>query len=146
MADDWSTHALGNIYALRVPLHEGFARPMSELKPREIVGANVKRLRSRARLTQAHLAEAADVSDETISRIERGAYEPSLMTACAIAKALRVTVEDLAKPGARSTRAVATPSQSRTLTERTRRLSEEGQRTLLKIAEVLLAAERHRKK
>lgn len=111
---------------------------MGQEKPREIIGVNVRRLRSHAGLTQAQLAEAADVSDETISRIERGAYEPSVMTACAVASALRVTVEDLVRPGARSAHPVALPDPLRALTGRALRLGNRGQRALLKVADLLL--------
>ncbi|MHB8874402.1 MAG: helix-turn-helix transcriptional regulator [Myxococcaceae bacterium] len=115
---------------------------MTVPKPRETIAANVKRLRSRAGLTQAQLAEAVGVSDETISRIERAAFEPGVMTACGLASALRVTVEDLVRPGARSASAVAVPAPLRILAERARRLDIEGQKALVKIADVLLAAER----
>jgi DNA-binding XRE family transcriptional regulator len=41
------------------------------------IARRVREARVHADLTQAELAEAAGVTDETISRIERGAYEPA---------------------------------------------------------------------
>jgi transcriptional regulator with XRE-family HTH domain len=55
----------------------------------------LKLARSRARLTQAQLAERANITDETISRIERGAFEPSLSTLHDIADALGASVDEL---------------------------------------------------
>jgi transcriptional regulator with XRE-family HTH domain len=41
-------------------------------------------------MTQAELAEAAGLSDETIGRLERDAFEPSLSTLSAVQRALGV--------------------------------------------------------
>ena len=60
------------------------------------LGKRVKDARLRAGMTQAGLAEAASVADETVSRIERGAYEPTVSTLCALADALGVNIEHLA--------------------------------------------------
>lgn len=59
------------------------------------IGRCVRTARGRARLTQAQLAEAAGVTDETISRVERGAYEPSLGTMLAVADALGASLDAL---------------------------------------------------
>lgn len=59
------------------------------------LGLNVRALRRVRGLTQAALAELAGVTDETVSRLERGAFEPSLSTAIAIAKALEVSLDEL---------------------------------------------------
>jgi len=46
-------------------------------------------------LTQAELAEKADVTRQTISLIENGGYNPTLHLCIAIAKALDKTLNDL---------------------------------------------------
>ena len=52
------------------------------------IGTNLRRLRLAAGLTQEGLAEAADVANATISRIERGRLVPSLKLAERLATAL----------------------------------------------------------
>lgn len=51
------------------------------------------------------------MTDETVSRIERGAYEPAVSTLHAFAEAMRVTVDDLisgtAKPARVEERSVS---------------------------------------
>jgi transcriptional regulator with XRE-family HTH domain len=54
------------------------------------VGSNVRRWRTRRGLTQAGLAEAADLDLRFVQRIERAAGVPSLRTLLAIADALEV--------------------------------------------------------
>jgi len=46
-------------------------------------------------LTQGDLAAAAQIADETVSRIERGRLNPSIAMAGKIAEALDTTVNDL---------------------------------------------------
>ena len=46
-------------------------------------------------MTQAELAEAVDVSRQTIIAVERGDYAPSVFLALRIARALDTTVEQL---------------------------------------------------
>ena len=54
------------------------------------------RLRRRAlKVTQAELAEATEVSRQTIIAIEQGDYAPSVFLALRIARTLGSTVEDL---------------------------------------------------
>jgi transcriptional regulator with XRE-family HTH domain len=65
--------------------------------PRHI-GANVRRLRIAAGLTQLQLAEAADIVDATVSRIERGRMDPSSELLGRLASALRVRADDLLGP------------------------------------------------
>lgn len=60
-----------------------------------------KEVRSRRRargMTQAQLAEAADLSLEWIGRIERGEGKPSLDVLEALAPALETTIADLFAP------------------------------------------------
>jgi transcriptional regulator with XRE-family HTH domain len=55
----------------------------------------VKQFRKLRGLTQADLAEAAEVDRKTISRIENSAYSPSLTSLFAIAEALEVDPKEL---------------------------------------------------
>lgn len=62
---------------------------------REQFAETVRENRKMAGLSQAALAEAVGVSTETISRLERGAFEPSLSTACAVAAVLGKSLDAL---------------------------------------------------
>lgn len=62
---------------------------MAELK--EVVGERVRARRRQLGLTQARLAEAAHVSTELVSRIERGICLPSVPTLVAFATTLKTT-------------------------------------------------------
>lgn len=59
------------------------------------LGANVKSLRRKARLSRETLAVKAGVSFSTVQRIEGDHYWPSAGTVNAIASALGTTVADL---------------------------------------------------
>lgn len=66
-----------------------------------ILAETVKALRDKKRHSQQRLADASRVGLATIKRVEtarRGSYSAADHTAAAIAKALGVAVEDLAKP------------------------------------------------
>lgn len=62
------------------------------------IGANVRRLRVRAGLTQGQLAERAEIADATVSRVERNRLEPSSELLAKLAGALRVKADDLLGP------------------------------------------------
>jgi|GEM_PF-4837318 len=101
------------------------------------IGEAVRAARDKAGLTQAGLAEAADISDETVSRIERGAYEPAVSTLISLSDALGVSLEQLIGR-ARG----APPKQARSplvarLAERADLLPHEGVHTLLRLAMML---------
>ena len=107
--------------------------------------------RLRSGLTQAQLAEASGVTDETISRIERGRYEPAVSTLFRLAEALDISLDRLAgEPardggGARRAPAGVSPILSpivRRLRARIDRLTPDAQRALLAIAERLPEATR----
>ncbi|MEM9630119.1 MAG: helix-turn-helix transcriptional regulator [Pseudomonadota bacterium] len=51
--------------------------------------------RQKAGLTQADLAELVDVSRKTINTVENGVFVPSTILSLKLARALKVTVEDL---------------------------------------------------
>lgn len=55
----------------------------------------IKEYRAKFNMSQHELAELTDVRRETIVRLERGQYNPSLKLAMDIAKVFHVTVEDL---------------------------------------------------
>ena len=55
----------------------------------------IKELRARYDMTQDDLARKVGVRRETILYLEKGKYNPSLMLAHQIAKALKTTIDDL---------------------------------------------------
>ncbi|MDV7351274.1 helix-turn-helix transcriptional regulator [Halorubrum distributum] len=59
---------------------------------------NLKVWRAKADVTQAELAEAVEVSRQTINAIERGRYDPSLELAFALANFFECTIEDIFHP------------------------------------------------
>jgi len=60
-----------------------------------IIAYRIRALRCRYGLTQAALAARAELSEVTISSIERGIWQPRLATVAAIAKALGVSLDEL---------------------------------------------------
>ncbi|MFM2152261.1 MAG: hypothetical protein RL199_696 [Pseudomonadota bacterium] len=59
------------------------------------VAQSIRQARESAGLTQARLAEAAGIAEQSLSRVERGAYEPALSTVWAIAHVLGVSLDEL---------------------------------------------------
>lgn len=59
------------------------------------IGQRIRRRRKELKLTQAMLAEKADLSDTNISHIERGATKLSLPSLIAVANALGTTADSL---------------------------------------------------
>ena len=55
----------------------------------------LKELRAARGLTQAELAQMAGVSRKTINTVENGVFVPSTILALTLARALKVTVEDI---------------------------------------------------
>ncbi len=95
--------------------------------------------RTRRSLTQAALAEATGVSDETISRIERGRYEPALSTVCSLAAALGVSIDYLVGANEKPSSAIE-PDENplvRQIAERAKKLGADAQRALLATAKVM---------
>ena len=97
--------------------------------------------RLRAGLTQAELAEASGVTDETISRIERGRYEPAVSTLFRLADALDLSLDALANDNERVSggggRAAALSPIVKRLRARIDVLTPAAQRALLAVAERL---------
>jgi len=120
------------------------AEPVTDLARR------VAAARLRSGLTQAQLAEASGVTDETISRIERGRYEPAVSTLFRLAEALDVSLDRLAGDG--GARAHDGPSRGkprlsplvRRLRARIDVLTPDAQRALLALAEQLPTETRSR--
>jgi putative transcriptional regulator len=63
----------------------------------KILGKNIKAERIRKDLTQAKLAEKINISESSLSLIERGVQSPSVFIAFDIAKVLNIDINDLLK-------------------------------------------------
>lgn len=59
------------------------------------IGTKIKTIRMQKRMTQQKLAEECNISNSTISSIERGITDPSLIVLCNIAKALGIASNEL---------------------------------------------------
>ena len=55
----------------------------------------IRTLRTRQNLTQQELADAVNVTRQTINAIENNKYDPTLSLAFALAKQLQTTIDDL---------------------------------------------------
>ena len=66
-------------------------------KRNEILGSNVKAERNRKHLSQFQLAEKINVSESTISLIERGLQTPSIFLILDISKVLNLNINELLK-------------------------------------------------
>ena len=63
-----------------------------------IIGKNIKKLRKQLGISQDKLSKLADISHNTIIKIEAGAIQsPTINTAHKIARALGVSLDDLMK-------------------------------------------------
>jgi putative transcriptional regulator len=62
------------------------------------VDNDLKVWRAKADVTQKELADAVDVSRQTINAIERGRYDPSLELAFALADFFECPIEDIFRP------------------------------------------------
>lgn len=65
---------------------------------RVLVGRNVKRLRVALALSQEQLAEAAGLSQQYISGLERGQRNPTIVTLWELSRPLKVEPADLLTP------------------------------------------------
>lgn len=63
----------------------------------KVLALNIKAERNRKELTQFALAEKINVSESTISLIERGIQTPSVFLVYDIAKVLNIDINDLFK-------------------------------------------------
>lgn len=63
----------------------------------KILARNIKAERYRKGVTQSELAEKIDVSESTISLIERGVQTPSIFLVYDISRFLQIDINDLLK-------------------------------------------------
>jgi putative transcriptional regulator len=70
-------------------------RTVTERQPARALRTRIKDLRARYDLTQDDLARKVGVRRETILYLEKGKYNPSLLLAHEIAKALNTKIDDL---------------------------------------------------
>jgi DNA-binding XRE family transcriptional regulator len=83
------------------PAFENVRRIMRRSKdPQPALGAAVRQLRAKRGLTQEALAQEASITVGHLSMIERGLANPTWGTVEAIAKALGVTIVDVAQRAA----------------------------------------------
>ena len=68
---------------------------MASKQPAMRIGARIRALRFQAGLTQAEVAEAVGIAPESMSRIERGRFNPSTDLVARLAKAIGVEVGSL---------------------------------------------------
>lgn len=66
-------------------------------KRNSILASNIKAERNRKNLTQSELAEKVNMSDSTISLIERGRQTPSVFVVLDIARVLNIDINELLK-------------------------------------------------
>ncbi len=79
------------------------------------VARNLRDLRQQKGLTQGQLAEAAETTDATISRIERGRFSPSQDLLSRLADALSVDPADLVARTRRPMKSTLRPAEARLL-------------------------------
>ncbi len=60
-----------------------------------VIKSRMKELRARYDLTQEQLADMVDARRETIGHIESGSYNPSLILAYKISRALKSNIEEV---------------------------------------------------
>lgn len=76
-------------------LAEMFEAEESHDDGRAVVGVHLKQLRVERKMTQEALAEASGLAVDTIRRIERGAFSPSLETLSRLTTALDISMSTL---------------------------------------------------
>lgn len=84
-------------------------------KQPKLIGSAVRNYRTILGMTQAEIAELADVAAETVSRIERNKIATSLDLTRRLADVLQVSVDELVHPSGRPKRPALRPSESRLL-------------------------------
>ena len=96
----------------------------------------VRDARELAGLTQAALAEIADITTETVSRLERGLYDPAVSTLIALADALDLDLDYIMGRGPQTEGAPRSATALR-LQQRIGELDMQAQRALLKVIELI---------
>ncbi|MDR3235454.1 MAG: helix-turn-helix domain-containing protein [Prevotellaceae bacterium] len=59
----------------------------------EQIGKRIKERRKELKITQPHLAELAEISTNTLYKLERGQGNPSLHTLCKLAEVLGLDIQ-----------------------------------------------------
>lgn len=67
---------------------------MMKFDDKKFIAERIKYHRKKMNLTQSELAEMADLSDQHLSRIERGCYTPSLTTFFLLVKILKIDLRE----------------------------------------------------
>jgi transcriptional regulator with XRE-family HTH domain len=104
-----------------------------------LFGRRLRQLRHERGLSQADLAELADVTPEYVSRIERGRVGPSMDVIATLAQVLGVEPRDLFDFGER---AAARDTAAARVYDVASRGTAEQRRLILRIAETIVAARR----
>jgi transcriptional regulator with XRE-family HTH domain len=73
------------------------AKPLC-MDMRQLVGSNAARIRKEKGLTQEQLSERCGLSQQYLSKLERGRRNPTIVTLYEIANALGVSHVDLVQP------------------------------------------------
>lgn len=121
-------------------LHEPTVRMAPTRKAH--LGVGVRRRRQARGMTQGDLASAAEIADETVSRIERGRLNPSVAMAERIATALETTLDELIQAKAPKERKLR-PAEARLVTL-VRNLSDTELEDVVRAVKILLAVGRER--
>ena len=90
---------MGIVIAATAPIIPSVISTSASVKPFlfKIFARNLKAERYRKGVTQAELAEAVDVSESSISLIERGIQSPSIFLVYDISRFLEIDINDLLK-------------------------------------------------
>lgn len=62
------------------------------------IAAKIRELRKSLKLTQSQFAELVGLSEDSVGKIERGLYVPTVETLNKIATALKIPIQDLMSP------------------------------------------------
>jgi transcriptional regulator with XRE-family HTH domain len=109
------------------------------------IGRRIREARKAAGLTQAGLAETVGLAPETVSRLEHGAFAPSVPTLIDIADALGVGLDALARGSpATGRRPAAGAPADRRLVVRISRLAPATRRIVADLVALLPAGRRPR--
>jgi len=79
--------------------------------PMEALADNLRRLRKQAKLTQAQLATAAGLPRATLAAMEQSGANPGVQTVLNVARALGVSLDELATPGPELRHYMVTPRE-----------------------------------
>lgn len=82
--------------AMTTPMQQSYLETrMKKIQENCVIGANLKRLRTERGISQAELADKAEVSQPMIAQIERGTKALTVSLGIQVAKVLKVDFRDL---------------------------------------------------